>query len=60
MIEFLKSDKALQVFKKYGFKKENKMKLIKTEDAIGHVLCHDIAQIIKGVQKMPFFRRVIL
>ena len=25
------------------------MKLIKTEDAVGHVLCHDITQIIKGV-----------
>ena len=27
------------------------MKLIKTEDAVGHVLCHDITQIIKGVTK---------
>ena len=23
------------------------MKLIKTEDAVGHVLCHDLTQIIK-------------
>ena len=27
------------------------MKLIKTEDAVGQVLCHDITQIIKGVTK---------
>lgn len=27
------------------------MKLIKTEEAVGHVLCHDITQIIKGVSK---------
>lgn len=27
------------------------MKLIRTEDAVGHVLCHDITQIIKGVTK---------
>lgn len=31
------------------------MKLIKTQDAIGHVLCHDITQIIKGVSKGPRF-----
>ncbi len=36
------------------------MKLIKTQDAVGHVLCHDITQIIKGVTKMPFLRKVIL
>lgn len=33
------------------------MKLIKTEDAIGHVLCHDITQIIKGVTKDAVFRK---
>ena len=27
------------------------MKLIKTEDAVGHILCHDITQIIKDVIK---------
>ena len=27
------------------------MKLIKTEDAVGHVLCHDMTQIIRGVTK---------
>ena len=27
------------------------MKLIKTEDAVGHVLCHDMTQIIPGVTK---------
>ena len=29
------------------------MKLIKTEDAVGHVLCHDITQIIKVAMKQP-------
>ena len=33
------------------------MKLIKTEDAVGHVLCHDITQIIKGVTKDAVFRK---
>lgn len=27
------------------------MKLIRTEDAVGQILCHDITQIIKGVTK---------
>ncbi len=33
------------------------MKLIKTEDAIGQVLCHDITQIIPGVTKDAVFRK---
>ena len=33
------------------------MRLIKTEDAIGQVLCHDMTQIIKGVFKGPRFRK---
>ena len=33
------------------------MKKIKTEEAIGHVLCHDITQIVKGVSKGPVFRK---
>lgn len=33
------------------------MKLIRTEDAIGQVLCHDLTQIIKGVSKGPRFRK---
>lgn len=33
------------------------MNLIKTEDAVGHVLCHDITQIIKGVTKDAVFRK---
>ena len=33
------------------------MKLIKTEDAVGHVLCHDITQIIPGVVKDAAFRK---
>ena len=32
------------------------MKLIRTEDAVGHVLCHDITQIIKGVTKDASYR----
>ena len=33
------------------------MKLIATEDAVGHVLCHDITQIIRGVTKDAVFRK---
>lgn len=33
------------------------MKLIKTKDAIGYVLCHDITQIIKGVSKDAVFKK---
>ena len=33
------------------------MKLIRTEDAVGQVLCHDITQIIPGVVKDAVFRK---
>ncbi len=33
------------------------MKLVKTEDAVGQVLCHDITQIIRGVTKDAVFRK---
>lgn len=33
------------------------MKQIKTVDAVGHVLCHDITQIIRGVVKDAAFRK---
>lgn len=33
------------------------MKLIKTEEAVGHVLCHDMTQIIPGVTKDARFRK---
>lgn len=33
------------------------MKLVKTEDAVGHVLCHDVTQIIKGVKKGVLFKK---
>ena len=33
------------------------MKLIKTTEAVGHVLCHDITQIIKDVKKGVAFRK---
>ena len=33
------------------------MKLIKTTEAVGQVLCHDITQIIPGVKKDAVFRK---
>ena len=33
------------------------MKLIDTKDAVGHVLCHDMTQIIRGVTKDARFRK---
>ena len=33
------------------------MKLIRTEEAVGHVLCHDMTQIIPGVVKDAVFRK---
>lgn len=33
------------------------MKCVKTEEAVGHVLCHDMTQIIPGVSKGPRFRK---
>ncbi len=33
------------------------MKLIRTQDAVGHVLCHDLTQIIPGVVKDAVFRK---
>ena len=33
------------------------MTYIKTEDAVGQVLCHDITQIIPGVKKGPVFKK---
>ena len=33
------------------------MKLLKTEDAVGQVLCHDVTQIIPGLFKGPVFRK---
>ena len=33
------------------------MKLIKTTEAAGHVLCHDMTQIIPGVTKDALFRK---
>lgn len=36
---------------------ETIMKLIKTTEAVGHVLCHDLTQIIKDVTKDAVFRK---
>jgi len=33
------------------------MKLLKTQEAVGHTLCHDVTQIIKGVTKDALFRK---
>ncbi len=33
------------------------MKLVRTEDAVGHILCHDMTQIIPGVIKDARFRK---
>lgn len=33
------------------------MKVVRTQEAVGHVLCHDITQIIKGVTKDAVFRK---
>lgn len=33
------------------------MKLIKTREAVGQVLCHDVTQIIKGITKDALFRK---
>ena len=33
------------------------MKKIKTENAIGTALCHDVTQIIPGVMKGPIFKK---
>ena len=33
------------------------MRLVKTRDAVGQVLCHDITQIVPGVSKGPVFRK---
>ena len=33
------------------------MKLVRTEDAVGQMLCHDITQIIPGKVKGPVFRK---
>ena len=34
------------------------MKCVKTQDAVGHVLCHEITQIIKVVKKVTAFIKV--
>lgn len=46
-----------QNVKTIDFSKKISMKLIKTEDAVGQILCHDITQIIKGVKKDAVFRK---
>ena len=33
------------------------MKLMRTQDAVGQMLCHDITQIIKDEKKGPVFRK---
>ena len=43
--------------KKQTVGRESSMKLRKTEEAVGQVLCHDITQIIKGAAKDAVFRK---
>jgi len=38
-------------------KEEKQMRLIDTKDAVGHVLCHDITQILPGKSKGPVFKK---
>jgi len=38
-------------------KDESDLKTIKTVDAVGHVLCHDLTQIIKGQIDDAIFRK---
>ena len=33
------------------------MKLMRTEDAVGQILCHDITRIVKDGEKGPVFRK---
>lgn len=33
------------------------MRLVDTKDAVGHMLCHDLTQIIRGVTKQARFRK---
>ena len=33
------------------------MKLVRTEEAVGQVLCHDITQTIRDISKGPVFRK---
>src|SRR5699024_1134156 len=37
--------------------RRRRMKLVKTEEAVGQVLCHDMTQIIPGVSKGPRLRK---
>ncbi len=41
----------------FTFGKEKIMKIMKTADAVGQVLCHDITQIIVGEKKGPVFKK---
>ena len=42
---------------KTRYQRKKHMKLVRTEDAVGCVLCHDITRIIKGVTKDAVFRK---
>ena len=41
----------------FGAESVDKMKLIDTTEAVGHILCHDLTQIIPGVTKDARFRK---
>lgn len=44
-------------FREAEMEERVRMKLIRTEEAVGHVLCHDMTQIIPGVYKGARFRK---
>ena len=45
------------IFTKIYRRRRRKMKLMRTEDAVGSILCQDVTQIIKDRFKGPVFRK---
>ena len=58
MAEGYNKSNRLQTEQKYERNKD-KMKEIRTEEAVGHVLCHDITQIIKDEKKACYLKRAM-
>ena len=57
MKNFLKKTAFMQSFVRQGFEKGVIMKEIKTENAVGHILCHDITEIVKDERKGVLFHK---
>ena len=49
--------RAAWIFDEPSIHRRSKMKLIRTEDAVGHVICHDMTRIVKGESKGPAFHK---